>query len=234
MVTRHIEEVVIPDKRLGRHVEHDPASRDFAYGVEKVAVLQTVLHKRHGSIFNQGNIGSCTGNATAGAINTEPNYKVDLQRILHETDAVSIYELATRLDSYPGSYPPDDTGSSGLSACKAAKQKGWITSYQHAFTMDQALAALQSKPVITGVHWYEGFDNPDANGMVEISGQVRGGHEFVVVGFELGNKPDHSDAILTADNSWNTSWGLNGKFRFTVTTWATLLAEQGDVTVPIA
>lgn len=224
-----LEEHIIEGKRLGRHIEHDPRSRNFAYEAT-VATLVPVEHKRHGGIFNQGQLGSCTGNAACGAKNTEPLYHAGSTHLIVEAGAVDIYSLATRLDGLSDGYwPPHDTGSSGLAVSKAMKQEGMIGSYQHAFDMDAALAALQAGPVITGVNWYEGFDTPDANGLVKISGQIRGGHELVARGYQPAANPD--DALIKLDNSWGTSWGLNGSFFWTVATWRTLLSEQGDVTI---
>lgn len=227
-----LEEALVGDHRLGRHVEHDPRSRDFPFlgAGAPVPPLKSVLHKRHGTVFNQGNLGSCTGNAAAGAVNTEPLYHADFKKLLHEVDAINLYELATVLDGYPGQYPPDDSGSSGLAAAKAAQQKGYIKSYRHAFSIDEALSALMTAPVITGVSWYEGFDHPDANGLVAIAGQVRGGHEFEIVGLHL-DTTDPFSSVVEATNSWGTSWGKSGRFFFTVSTWSQLLADQGDVTV---
>lgn len=222
-----LEEQKIEGKRLGRHVEHD--ERSHAYAVTGPApVFKTVTHARSGGPFDQGEIGSCTGNATAGAINTVPIHRPGI-RLLIEPDALKIYELATTIDDITGSYPPTDTGSSGLSAAKAAQQLGLITSYTHAFSMVQALTALMSGPVITGVSWYEGFDNPDKHGLVSISGQIRGGHEFEVLGFQLGHTFDQS--LVICENSWGKTWGLNGRFNFTVATWQKLLDQQGDVTI---
>lgn len=68
-------EQVVAGKRLGRHVEHDPRSRAYAYEIpDGLTSLLAVEHKRHGGIFNQGQLGSCTGNAACGAKNTEPLY----------------------------------------------------------------------------------------------------------------------------------------------------------------
>jgi hypothetical protein len=149
--------------------------------------------------------------------------------VLKEADAVDLYELATHLDSYQGSYPPHDTGSSGLAVAKAAKQKGYITSYKHAFSIDAALAALQITPVITGVVWYEGFDNPDDSGLVKISGHIRGGHEFEVKGYHAENSI--MDSFVICENSWGLSYSNSGIFRFTVATWQKLLEQQGDATI---
>lgn len=230
IVRKVIDEHLVEGKRLGRHVEHDPRSRDYAYEATAGALV-AVEHTRHGSIFDQGQLGSCTGNAACGARNTEPLWNSD-DHVIAEAGAVDVYSLATRLDgTRDGYYPPTDTGSTGLAVAKAMKQEGMIGSYQHAFDMAAALTALQHGPVITGVAWYEGFDNPDANGLVKIAGQIRGGHEIVARGYEPGQAADGSDALIKLDNSWGTSWGLNGSFFWTVATWQKLLNQQGDVTI---
>lgn len=207
---------------LGRRVEHDPRSRGFPF-IAAAIPLHTVSHRRYG-VFDQGDLGSCTGNAAAGALNTLPLHTAG-QKLYTEKDAVELYSLATELDTFAGSYPPVDTGSSGLAVAKAAQQKGYITSYQHAFGIDAALQALMHYPVITGVNWYEGFDTPSPTGRVEISGQVRGGHEFEVVGYHAPSR------TVGCVNSWGRDYGVGGRFRMSVETWAALLSEEGDVTV---
>ena len=210
--------------RRGRHVEHDPRSRAFA-AERSPAPLRRVSWRRYGRPFDQGSLGSCTGNAIAGVVNTKPFWQP--RRILHEPDAVRLYELATALDGFDGTYPPDNTGSSGLAACKAAKQLGLISGYRHAFGIDHALEALQHGPVITGVNWYDGFDTPDVNGLVQIAGEVRGGHEFEVTFY------DPRLQLVGGWNSWGPDWGIRGRFYFHVDVWARLLEEDGDVTVPV-
>ena len=226
MHTCLIREHVIPGRRLGRNVDHDPRSREYvARMVAQAVKLRTVAHRRYGGPLDQGNLGSCTGNAVAGAINTKPLHKTG-GRLLTERDAVDLYELATRLDTFPGTYPPDDTGSSGLAAAKAARQSGYIAFYRHAFGIDQALRALQLAPIITGVNWYETFDRPTDQAFIRIGGQVRGGHEFEVLGYVAARDP-----YVICVNSWGPGWGLNGRFKLYVRDWARLLDEDGDVTI---
>lgn len=205
---------------LGRHVEHDPRSWD--YPTAKASALRTVVHKRRCAPFDQGELGSCTGNAMAGLLMTDPFWRSG--RHFTEKTAVKFYEYATRHDNIAGVYPPDDTGSSGLAVAKAARADGYITAFRHAFGLNHALAALVIAPVIIGVNWYSGFDTPDASGHVRIAGDVRGGHEFEIVGLDV-------DAhTVRACNSWGSSWGVGGYFTFSWDDFDRLLQEQGDVT----
>lgn len=210
---------------LGRIVQHDPRSRAFAYSA-RGATYKSIVHSSHIDILDQGELGSCTGNATIANLGCDPFYKTLSANVkLDENAAVEVYSLATSLDEFEGSYPPEDTGSSGLGAAKAAQKLGYISGYQHAFSLDAALAALMNTPVITGVNWYNSFYYPDSKGLVKISGSVVGGHEFAADGF------DADKGLVWFRNSWGPSWGVQGRFCMTIATWTELLNEQGDVTI---
>ena len=209
--------------RLGRHVEHDPRSWAFSAGT---AAIKTVTHRRHGRPFNQGNLGSCTGNAMAGLLMTEPFWVRG--RNLTENDAVALYKAATKLDNIPGSYPPDDTGSSGLAVMKAAVKAKYITGYAHTFSLDQLLGSLVLGPGILGINWYSSFDGPKPDGECALSAgaKVRGGHEVELFGIDAAKKR------VWCYNSWGPTWGgrRNGTFYFRWKTLTRLLGEQGDAT----
>lgn len=220
--------------RLGRHVRHDPRSLHYLYPAHLVDGLVSVRHERNIPVLDQGDLGSCTGNAAEGALGTSPLFDVlppgnmanptdDAQT--DEAQAVALYSAATKLDSYRGTYPPTDTGSDGLSVAKAAVKAGLISGYMHCTDLDSALKALSQQPVITGVNWYEGMDEPDANGLVRVTGQVRGGHEFVLDELDVEGKR------IGFTNSWGTSWGLSGRAYIGWDDFERLLSEQGDVTV---
>jgi hypothetical protein len=221
--TRFIDELPGPG-RLGRHVEHD--DRSLAYLVTPAsATLVSKTWDRATPILDQGDLGSCTGNAAAGCLGTEP---FDVASVaLDETEAV-LYGEATTLDTVSGQYPPTDTGSTGLAVAKACKNDGLIAGYQHATSIDIALATIAgTAPVITGINWYTGFDSPDADGRVTIGKRdtIRGGHEFLVRGVDVENE------LVHADNSWGASWGAAGSFSFSFAHWERLLGKDGDVTV---
>jgi len=222
-----VRTVVLPEKpsknggRLGRHVHHDERSR--AYRVTPHPAPKSVTWKRHVKPFDQGDLGSCTGNAMAGALSTAP-----FTHRFTERRAVTLYEQATALDDVPGQYPPDDTGSSGLAVAKAAQSDGLIATYLHCFSLADVISALQDGPCIAGTNWYTGMDTPYADGIVHATGTVRGGHEYELVGVDLDSE------YFLACNSWGTSWGpLGGYFKIPFADFTRLLAEQGDVTVPV-
>lgn len=225
-----IEEHVIPGKRLGRHIVHD--SRSLAYAHQRsTRPLHSVLHARRIGILNQGDTGSCTGNAETGALGTDPFFATlgPAGKKLHgERTALALYSAAETIDG-DGPFPPNDNGSCGLSVCKAAKNAGLISGYRHCLSISSILDALQSRPVIAGTNWYDSFDTPSSSGVVAISpgAQVRGGHEYLIRGADTGAR------TVLADNSWGTDWGAAGSFTMSWATLERLLAEQGDATVSV-
>lgn len=226
------------DPRLGRHVHHDPRSLRYAHGVLPASVIKTVDWKRRAPIFDQGNLGSCTGNAAAGLLGTDSAARAGLTSVtvsgnvlpIDETLAVQVYSLATQLDSFQGAYPPDDTGSSGIGAAKALVKLGLATKYTHAFSLDALKSALQSGPVMVGTVWLESmFDVHPDTGYVHVdrTSQVAGGHEYVLSAY------DASALAFRIDNSWGESWGVKGSAWLTQTDVQWLLGQHGDVTVPV-
>lgn len=238
-----IPEVIITRKRLGRHVNHDPRSKRYPYTTTaaNLAGLTSVRHNRLIPVLDQGDLGSCTGNAAEGAAGTSPileeipTHNVNRpgqlasQADYDEAQAVHLYSAATLIDDYEGSYPPDDTGSDGLSVAKAMKQAGLISGYQHAFDLQTALLALQNGPVLLGCNWYSSFDVPTNDGLIYIGSQsyIRGGHEVVLDELDVENQ------LVWLTNSWGSSWGMRGRACMSWSTLQQLLSEDGDVTVPL-
>lgn len=236
IVTRHIPEYESETGggRTGRHVEHD--SRSLAYALSEdllgTSGYVSAMHTVNAPVLDQGDVGACTGFGTEACVSADPFYAAIPATVkarptgdvnTDNQQALGLYGSATSLDSIKGTYPPTDTGSTGLAAAKAAQKAGLIAGYQHALSLDAALKGLGLLPCITGVNWYEGFDNPDKNGLVKISGSVRGAHEFCVY------KIDAENQLVTARQSWG-QWGLGGSFSFSFDTWGQLLDEQGDAT----
>jgi len=214
--------------RLGRHIEHDPRSRD--YRAEGAPAITDVEHKAHGLPLNQLRAGKCTAEALSGAQNCDPFYPLRYAdgRLAPLTDADSdqLYIRETTDEGQP--YPQYDPGGTGLAVCRAARELGWLQRYAWAFTFDEALRALVMRPAIIGCNWYDSMDTPDSNGLVTISANasVRGGHEIVAVSINTRAQ------LVGFWNSWGTGWGDGGRFWMGYATVERLLAEQGDFKVP--
>jgi hypothetical protein len=216
-------------RALGRNVHHD--SRNLAYPYRRTApTLVSVLHARNAPILDQGQVGSCTGNGETGVLATDPNFAAlpPHSPALNEALALRIYSGAETIDG-DGPYPPNDNGSSGPSAAKAAMALGLIAGYTHILSLADLEDALQTQGVSIGINWYDSFDNPPASGLLTISpdASVRGGHEPMLRGIDVSNRQFYGD------NSWGTSWGVKGSFTIGYATMERLLGEQGDGTVSV-
>lgn len=227
-----LAESKVPQRRLGRHVNHDPRSRSFPhqYGGRP----HSAWHKRMIPVLDQGNVGSCTGNAAMGCLGTEPFYSTipfpkrpSINGQYAELGALDLYSSATGLDKYNGTYPPDDTGSDGLSVAKACQQAGLIKAYHWAFGMDDVLVALSNVPVLVGITWFDTFDQPDSLGKINITrtSRARGGHEVVL------DAIDTEFELVWFTNSWGSTWGMGGRACMSFSTLDRLLSDNGDCTV---
>jgi hypothetical protein len=205
-------------------VYHDSRSRLFSFDT-KGRTLTSVTHQRFISILNQGQVGSCTGNAGIGALGSNPLYKTAQNKYsLDQNGALKLYSEATVIDG--GSpYPPTDDGSYGLSIAKALQNTGVISGYQHTFSLNSALLALTVYPILVGINWYQGMFTPDPDGRVRITGALAGGHEIVA------RQIDAENSRVWFDNSWGPTWGVKGRFYLTFADLGTLLSQQGDVIV---
>lgn len=224
------------DPRLGRHVQHDPRSLRYAHGVLPKTAIRSVDWARRVPIFDQGDLGSCTGNAAAGLVGTDSQARAGLTSVTIDSDvlpvdedfAVHVYELATSLDEFDGQYPPTDTGSSGIGAAKALVSLGLAARYTHAFSLTVLQSALQSGPVMAGTVWLNSMFDTDRDGYVIVdrnSGEA-GGHEYVISAY------DATRQAYRLDNSWGTSWGVRGSAWYRQSDLQWLLSQDGDVTVP--
>ena len=211
---------------LGRRVDHD--ERSLQHHAARATTQHSVLWGHNAPVLDQGQISSCTGNATAQLINTDYFAASRPHGYLTEPDALQIYETATVLDSIPdNTYPPTDDGSSGLGAAKAGVQLGYFTAYKHSFGFDHFAATLQLQPVIVGTDWYTDMFTPDQRGYIKPSGTVEGGHEYLALGISWETK------TLIFLNSWGDSWAHGGRFYMTFDDFTQLLGNQGDATAPL-
>ncbi len=231
------DEVPREGMRLGRNMWLD--GRSLTHMVENDVqemgqALQSCQWERVLTVLDQGQLGSCTGNAGTGALGTQPFYDAVGHTVLPapgdaaaaEEFAVQLYADATVVDGYPGTYPPEDTGSSGLAICKVLKDRGTIRGFRWARTPYGFLRLLQNGPVLQGMPWYNAFFSPDPQGFIDSdsswpSSGVAGGHEVEAIGVELDTS-DAFNSVITYVNSWGPGWGDSGRFRMRLRTYEQL------------
>jgi hypothetical protein len=184
-----IETTYVPQLRhnLGRQRVHDSLSRAFATRAtvdRSKWVTKTI--RIYDPIPNPDQChGECTGCAKSMEFNAVSNRVKGV--VLNMETAHKLYALATNLDPFEGEWPPDDTGSSGLAAAKAAQKLGLGGEYRHVFNgADEVVQLIQEGRVVNvGTWWYEDMFTPDAKGVIEPTGPRVGGHQYIARGYEL-------------------------------------------------
>jgi hypothetical protein len=88
--------------------------------------------------------------------------------------------------------------------------------------LPELLAALRKQPLIVGCDWNSEMDTPAPDGLVSVGGKFRGGHEFALLGFDMG------PSEFTFLNSWSSAFGVNGRFKVMFDDFVNLLAGDAS------
>ncbi len=215
-----------------------PDQRDFLFSaVSRVpAVLPESVDLRPlcSPVEDQGELGSCTANALAGALEyleRKDNVQFeDFSRLFIYYNERAL-EHTTKSDS--GAMIRD--GIKTLAKQGVCSEKRWpyrvskfavkpdaacyrqalqhkITSYHRILTFDEMKACLASHfPFVFGFSVYESFESQQVakTGIVPMPGQGErqlGGHAVLAVGY------DDSARRFLVRNSWGANWGIKGYF----------------------
>ena len=215
-----------------------PDQRDLLYGamrpVPSALPSHIDLRPTCSAVDNQGKLGSCTGNALAGAV-----------EFLERKDNVPFVD-ASRLFIYYNERAMEGTIKSDAGAMirdgiKTLKNQGvcsekcwpyiiskfaikpsvscykeaWkrqITSYHRILTLNEMRACLaEGFPFVFGFTVYESFESQEVarTGIVQMpqpSERSLGGHAVLAVGY------DDAQRRFIVRNSWGTGWGQKGYF----------------------
>ena len=227
--------------RLKNHygwVPQQPDDRDFKF--EKVvegevlpASTDLTTTGFFPPVYNQGELGSCTANAIAGAI--QFNQKKEQAEWVMPS-RLFIYYFERDLEGTVS----EDSGAQIRDGFKVLKSKGYISEQQWPYVIDQfaaappaadvteavhfetsayysvdgTLAALKSAlasgyPIVFGIVCFEGLESQTAaeTGVVPMPGffdKAIGGHAILLVGY------DDSKQYFKFRNSWGEGWGDQG------------------------
>jgi C1A family cysteine protease len=215
-----------------------PDQRDYLLGavLRIPATLPPMVDLRHlcSKVEDQGQLGSCTANALAGAL-----------EFLERKDKIA-FEDFSRLFIYYNERAVEhtiqsDSGAMIRDGIKVLAKKGvcserkWpylvskfrlkptpacykdatnhqITSYHRILTLDEMRACLaESFPFVFGFTVYESFESQTVarTGIVNMpkhDEQSLGGHAVLAVGY------DDAQQRFIVRNSWGANWGIKGYF----------------------
>jgi hypothetical protein len=238
--------------RLGRNVNHDPRSSAYPHARRAMPIVTRDRWPRGIPILDQSNLhsqgihvegdpdslGSCVANtgvaavACANVLVTDPRGQItwlDKLDVLDQRLAIAWYRWITTRDPFHGSWPPDDTGSDGTTMAESLRQWGIVEEYRHAFGgLYDVLDALMTGGVMMGSKWMSSMFNPTRDGFIEITPNAwnSGGHEYW-----LNGRVSVEEQWVEIDNSWNVSWGDQGRAKISWSTLDQLLGDNGDATI---
>ena len=212
-----------------------PDTRDYKYQVtQKVSPNVVDLRSYCSPIENQGNLGSCTGQAIAGAIellNKRGGKHNDVSRLF-----IYYYErlILGTVNYDSGAYIRD--GIKATNKYGASLESLWphdirkfrqepiteakndalnrkVTRYERVNDFNGCIDALSNGyPVVMGFYVYDSFmsKNVARTGIMPYPNTKRekllGGHAVLLVGYDKRKK------VFIARNSWGTNWGDKGYF----------------------
>ena len=231
------------EMKLGRKVQHDPRSRNFAFS-RKLAAFHTVTWNLDAPVLDQGILGACVGFATAQWFNCSKNVGARTswnnktknipevvnsgRRYCDNRDGVYFYSKSTEFDDFPSIYPPEDEGSSALGVAKFLKSIGVISRYEWIFDPQALLSALMFGPILVGTNWYEDMFNPGSKGIITPTGRLAGGHEYLLRGYNVEKD------LCRIRNNWTKDWGINGDAFIYREDLFYLMQLRGDAMVLVA
>ncbi len=215
-----------------------PDNRDTLYGVvRKVpAQLPRSVDLRHlcSAVENQGDLGSCTGNSLAGAVEflekknrlplvnvsrlfiyynervIEHSVREDAGAMLRDGIKTLVKQGVCSEKKWP--YVISKFAVRPSPACYKEGANHQVTAYARLQTVDEMRACLaEGYPFVFGFTVYESFESDQIarTGVVPMprpTERVLGGHAVLAVGY------DDAQKRFLVRNSWGSGWGLKGYF----------------------
>lgn len=161
-------------------------------------------HWRHPWAGHQGFTPRCTGFSGTKLRLAGPVTHPDATRGENlDATADGLYRGAQEIDRREGRVY--DEGATMLALAKAMRALGWISTFYWGYSVESFILAMQNGPVLLGIDWLEGMDQPDPKfGVIRAIGQNFGGHAI------LANYIDVRDGMVGLDNTWGRGWGKDG------------------------
>jgi hypothetical protein len=194
--------------------------------LQQISTPPKVLTQRYwdanGWWGDQGNTPQCVGYSWSHWLEDGPVQQSGIPPIIKPFD---IYKNAQKLDQWIGE---NYEGTSVRGGVKYLKNIGKVKSYYWAFdvqTLSETI--LKLGPVVVGTNWYNGMFYPNKTGLIKISGQMVGGHAYLINGVDTKTKQ------FRIKNSWSKSWGNGGHAFISFNDMSRLIKENGEICLAI-
>lgn len=238
------------EKGLGRAYQQDLRSLNFLVRTQVPAEGLAQPRSYTWSVplsLDQGPDGACVGFGYSHELAARPQSVTGIDYHF----ALRLYYDIQRIDPWPGGAYPDAEefyeGTSVLSGAQLLRSRGFYSGYYWALTAkDIAVGVAYKGPAVLGLDWHEGMFNPDANGFINDTGPIYGGHCVIAMGVTIKYKyryafwrtrtwddVDWENSYITIKNSWGPGWGNNGTAKMRLSTLAGLLSRNGEACFPI-
>lgn len=193
-------------------------------------------HYKPGKILNQGNTGTCVGHGWTGKFHGAPI----MQQLPQNMTPFDFYRMLVLFDEYRDNDSEATAPNSGLQygssvrgGAKAAVKLGIIGGYVFTTNVEEVRAwHLTGKGgVVLGITWKSNMMNTDADGFINFSGNVEGGHCVCSTGWsDTVKKNGKIVRAIRLQQSWGLPWGDDGKGRMWMSEddLAAALADDGE------
>jgi len=219
------------------YIKDKEDKRDFVYKLDLTRfpiAPKSDLREQCPPVYDQLNIGSCTGNGIAGAIQFDfkkqnhPDYVPSrlfiyynerrLEHTIHE-DAGAMIRDGIKATKRWGACPEKEWpyltwkfDKRPSCKCYRIARNDKITKYERLVSFDSYLSVLsQGYPIVFGFTVFESFSssavaNTGITPMPKLNEQILGGHCVLMVGH------NNETRQILCRNSWGSDWGIKGYF----------------------
>jgi hypothetical protein len=144
-----------------------------------------------------------------------------------------LYNLARKRDEWPGEDYEGSSVRGGIQAALELIQEKFEIEYRWVLPdspniLEQVVTTvLEVGPMVLGTNWYEDMLEPDNHNFVHASGEIVGGHAYVISGVNVKKKK------FRIQNSWGREWGDNGCAWIDFYNLEALIAEDGEACIAV-